>query len=207
MAKSPTWFSDPKSLRDAAYMAARSIEGVESAAVYVRTQCPTFADEQPAEVLGELDAGWLQRYSELHPTKTYFLTNDGRNWVLPSDGVIPDGVAKREVGVVLAMSYSPQAVGALKNEDPVFYQILLPLRTEYQKYRSNRKGDLIRQIRKLERAESGEVLRKPTKAFADYVSDLLGDMVVRCKNAKARGDDTADLDLLNRQIAAFKSVK
>jgi hypothetical protein len=32
-------------------------------------------------------------------------------------------------------------------------------------------------------------------------------MVTRCKNAKARGDDTADLDLLHRQVAAFKSAK
>jgi hypothetical protein len=31
--------------------------------------------------------------------------------------------------------------------------------------------------------------------------------VVRCKNAKARGDDTANLDLLAKQIAAFKAVK
>jgi len=35
----------------------------------------------------------------------------------------------------------------------------------------------------------------------------LDDMKTRCKNAKARGDATADLALLDRQIKAFMSAK
>lgn len=207
MAKTSLWSSDPKSLKDAAYQAARSIEGVESSARFVLSVCPTFITEQPTEVMEQLDEGWILRNSELNPPKIYFLSPDGRNWVLPSDGVVPEKAAKKEIGVHFAMSFTPQAFGTLKNTDPALYQILLPIRTAVSKYKSNRKADLIRQMKKIEREQSGEVLRHPTKAFAEYVTDTLSTMITRCKNAKARGDDSANLDLLNRQIAAFKSAK
>ena len=207
MAKPAIWNSDPKSLQDAAYQAARSIEGVEASAKYVLKQCPTFSTEQPTEVKEELEKGWILRYSELNPVKTYFLTSDGKNWVLPSDGVVPENVAKREIGVHFAMSFSSQAFGTLKNSDSSLYQIVLPIRTAFSKYKSNRLGDLLRLIRKIEREQAGEVLRAPTKNFTDFCADTLANLVVRCKNAKARGDDTANLDLLNKQIIAFKSAK
>ena len=208
MAKIATWSSDPKSLKDAAYQAARSIEGVESAARYIRSLCPSFADDQPAEVMEQLDAGWLLRYSELNPAKMFYLSSDGKLWVQSDDvAAIPEKAAKREIGIIFAMSYTPQAYGTLKNTDPSLHSILKPLRDAFSKYRSNRKGDIIRYIRKAERAESGEVQRAATKAFADYCQDVLSNLVTRCKNAKARGDDSANLELLNRQIAAFKGVK
>jgi hypothetical protein len=207
MAKPATWSYDPKSLKDAAYQAARSIEGIEASARYVLKQCPTFSTEQSEEVMEQLNEGWLLRHSELNPPKTFFLTSDGKNWVLPSDGVVPEKAAKKEVGVHFAMSFTPQAFGTLKTADYALYQILLPIRTAWSKYKSNRKGDLLRQIKKIERDESGEVIRHPTKAFEDYLADTLSTMITRCKNAKSRGDDTANLDLLNRRIAAFKAVK
>ena len=208
MAKIATWNSDPKSLKDAAYQAARSIEGVESAARFIRSTCPTFADEQPAEVMEQLDAGWLLRYSELNPAKMFYLTDDGRTWVeVAEGGKAPEKSGKREIGIVYAMSYTPQAYGTLKNTDPALHAILKPLRDNFSKYRSNRKGDIIRYIRKAERAEMGEQARAATKSFAEFCADTMTNMVTRCKNAKARGDDTANLDLLNRQIAAFKAVK
>lgn len=207
MAKSATWSYDPKSYKDAAYQAARSIEGVEAAARFVRASCPGFADDQPAEVMEQLDAGWLLRYSELNPAKMFYLSGDGKLWVEAAEGAAPEKAAKREVGIIFAMSYTPQAYGTLKNTDPSLHSILKPLRDAFSKYRSNRKGDIIRYIRKAERAESGENPRAATKAFADYCQDVLSNLVTRCKNAKARGDDSANLDLLNRQIAAFKGVK
>lgn len=208
MANTAKWSGDPKSLKDAAYQAARSIEGVESAAKYIRTLCPTFADDQPAEVMEQLDAGWLLRFSELNPVKMFYLTDDGKTWVeLAQGAAAPEKAAKREIGVIFAMSYTPQAYGTLKNTDPSLHAIMKPLRDAFSKYRSNRKGDIIRYIRKAERMESGENPRAATKAFADFVSDTLSNLVTRCKNAKARGDDTANLDLLNKQIAAFKGAK
>ena len=51
MAKPAIWSYDPKSLKDAAYMAARSIEGVESAAKYVMAQDPNFVTDPADEVL------------------------------------------------------------------------------------------------------------------------------------------------------------
>jgi len=208
MAKPATWSNDPKSLKDAAYQAARSIEGVEAAARYIRATCPTFADEQPAEVMEQLDAGWLLRYSELKPAKMFFLNEDGRTWVEVVEGAhAPEKAGKREIGIIYAMSYTAQAYGTLKNSDPSLHAILKPMRDDFSKYRSNRKGDIIRYIRKAERAEAGDQGRSPTKAFAEFCTDTLDNLVTRCKNAKARGDDTADLNLLIKQIAAFKAAK
>jgi hypothetical protein len=204
MAKPAAWINDPKSFKDAAYTAARSIEGVANAAKFVRTLCPDFVTTQPPEVMEELTAGWMLRYSELHPVETYFYTDDRRNLV---KGEAPKGAASIEVGIFYAMSFTPQAYGQLKNTDPCLHSVLAVHRTDFSKYRSNRKADLVSQIRKQEKAESGEVARAPTKSFDMVVVDTLDNLVTRCRNAKARGDDTANLDLLVRQIAAFKSAK
>jgi cell division protease FtsH len=59
----------------------------------------------------------------------------------------------------------------------------------------------------IKRLIDGPRTRSVTKTFVEYVADTLDTMVTRGKNAKARGDESVNLDLLNRQIAAFKAVK
>jgi hypothetical protein len=79
------------------------------------------------------------------------------------------------------------------------------VRNAWIKYRGNREKDLLRAIREL---QSGGV--KTRKATDDFVVFIVKHMDVardRCKTAASRGDATADLSLLDRQVAAFWSVK
>jgi hypothetical protein len=186
-----------KSYRDAAYSAALATDTVVDSAKFVHGQCPTFLDDAPEEVVNELNEGFMLRYSETHPAKTYCRI----------DGNVVEnakGKEKIEVSIYFAMSYTAQAFGALRNEDPQMHAIIKGWRDAWSKYRSNRHGDLKREIKRL---IEGPRTRTPIKTFAEVVGDVLDGMVTRCKNAKARGDDTANLDLLHRQVAAFKSVK
>ena len=186
-----------KSYRDAAYSAALATDTVVDSARFVYEHCPTFLVDAPEEVVSELDDGWMLRFSEKHPAKTYSRI----------DGNVVEnakGKEKIEVSIYFAMSYTPQAFGALRSEDPQMHKIIRDWRVDWSKYRSNRMGDLKREIKRL---IEGPRERGTTSAFTKYVADTLENMVTRCKNAKARGDDTADLDLLHRQVAAFKSAK
>jgi len=186
-----------KSYRDAAYSAALATDTVVDSARFVYEHCPTFLVDAPEEVVSELDDGWMLRFSEKHPAKTYSRI----------DGNVVEnakGKEKIEVSIYFAMSYTAQAFGALRSEDPQMHSIVKGWRDAWSKYRSNRMGDLKREIKRL---VEGPRTRTPTKLFAEVVGDVLDGLVTRCKNAKARGDDTADLDLLHRQVAAFKSAK
>lgn len=186
-----------KSHRDAAYSAALASDTVVDAAKFVYEQCPTFLDGAPEDVVKELDEGFMLRYSETHPAKTYSRI----------DGNVVEnakGKEKIEVSIYFAMSYTAQAFGALRSEDPQMHALIKGWRDAWSKYRSNRHGDLKREIKRL---IEGPRTRTPTKTFAEVVGDVLESLVVRCKNAKARGDDTADLEHLHRQVAAFKSAK
>ena len=186
-----------KTLRDAAYSAALATDTVIDSARFVYEKYPTFLDGAPDEVIAQLDEGYMLRYSETHPAKIYSRI-DG-NLVESSKGK-----EKVEVTIFYAMAFTPQAFGALRNEDPVLHGIIKVWRDTWSKYRSNKHGDLKREIRRL---IEGPRTRTPTKTFSEVVGDVLESLVVRCKNAKARGDESANLDLLHKQIAAFKSAK
>jgi len=186
-----------KSYKDAFYNAARATDTVAESAKFIHQKCPTFLEEIPEDVAVEMDAGLSLRFSEIKPAKVYSRI-DG-NLVESAKGV-----EKIEVTVFYAMSFTPQAFGALRNEDPQLHALIKTWRDAWSKYRSNRIGDVKREIRRL---IDGPRTRSVTKTFAEFIADTMDNMVTRGKNAKARGDETVDLDLLNRQIAAFKAVK
>lgn len=186
-----------KSAKDAAYSAAKASDTVADSAKFLYALCPTFLDSIPEEISTEIDEGLMLRMSEIKPAKVYSRI-DG-NLVESAKGK-----DKVEVTVFYAMSFTPQAFGALRNEDPMLHGIIKTWRDAWSKYRSNRLGDIKREIKRL---IDGPRTRSVTKTFVEYVADTLDTMVTRGKNAKARGDESVDLDLLNRQIAAFKAVK
>lgn len=186
-----------RSAKDAAYSAAKASDTIADSAKFLHAMCPTFLEEIPQELANEIDEGLMLRKSEIKPAKVYSRI-DG-NLVESAKGK-----DKVEVSIFYAMSFTPQAFGALRNEDPMLHGILKEWRDDWSKYRSNRIGDIKRAIRKM---LEGPRTRGETTAFTKYVADTLDNMVTRGKNAKARGDETVDLDLLSRQIAAFKSAK
>jgi hypothetical protein len=192
-----------KSFKDAAYQAAKAVDSIEEAAKFVYAKCPTVLDSMPDDVKSELDDGWMLRHHEKYPEKTYVRV-DG-NLVIPS-GKAPEKAEKVTVSVYTAMAYSQQAFGQLRNTDPALHGLISERRIKWKKYRGNRLGDLFSAIREMLGDDT-----KSTKAavddFAVYIVKHLDAAKTRCKNAISRGDTTADLALLERQLAAFWSTK
>jgi hypothetical protein len=191
-----------KSYKDAAYQAATAVVSLEEAAKYIAAQCPNFVDAQPDDVMAELDAGWLVKFNELKPAKFYMVVDKNLVQVDKPSGK----AATKEIGVYQAMAYSQQAFGQLKNDDPLLHGVIKVWRDAWKKYRSNRKGDIIRAIKNLNDAPRE---RAPVDAFTKWLTEnVFPNMVKRNKVSQGRGDDTAmPDDLLKRKIAAFKSAK
>ena len=191
-----------KSHKDAAYQAAKANDALQDAAKFVFEKCPTVLDGMPDDVRADLNEGWMLRYSEKHPEQVYVRV-DG-HLVLPS-GKVPEKAEKVQVSVFSAMSYSQQMFGQLKNSDPGLHGVIKTVRDAWIKYRGNREKDLLRAIRELQ--TGGVKTRKPTDDFVVFIAKHMDTARDRCKTAASRGDATADLSLLDRQIAAFWSVK
>ena len=181
------------SFKDAAYQSAISGERSASVARFVYEKCPTFLDEIPKEIKTQLDEGFALRWQEINPAVKY--TAD---WV-------PTETGGHEITLAYCLSYSQQAFGQMKNEDPVKHSIIKQVRDAFSKYRSNRLADLRTAVRRV--ANEGKTKTKaPTKHFDAWLSDLFDDMKSRCKTATARGDDTANEVKLRVAIDAFNKA-
>ncbi len=179
------------SLKDAGYQAAKHGEGMAQVARFVLDECPTFLDGVPDEVKAQLREGQALRWQELNPAIRY--TPD---WIPSKDGGI-------EVTLAYCMSYSQQAFGQLKNENPVQHGIIKGVRDKFNKYSSNVMGDLTRAIRRL-LSEGQEKTKTATKDYAKFLEDMFDSCKSRCKTAKARGDASAPDEVKLRQaIDAF----
>ena len=179
------------SLQDAGYQAAKHGEGMAQVARYVLEECPTFLDGVPDEVKAQLREGQALRWQELNPAIRY--TPD---WIPSKDG-------GTEVSLAYCMSYSQQAFGQLKNENPVQHSIIKGVRDKFNKYSSNVMGDLTRAIRRL-LSEGQEKTKAATKDYTEFLSDMFTTCKARCKTANARGDASAPDEVkLRRAIDAF----
>lgn len=178
------------SFKDAAYQSAVSAERSASIARYVLDKCPGFLDDIPKEVKAELDEGFALRWQEVNPAKKY--TAD---WV-PSD------TGNIEATLAFCLSYSQQAFGQLKNEDPAKHSVIKDVRDKFNKYRSNRLADLKTAVRRI--ANEGKTsTRQQAKVYSEWLNDTFDAMKARAKTATARGDESAHEAKLRVAIDAF----
>ncbi len=184
-------FVSVQSFKDAGYQSAISGERMANIARFVLDECPTFLDDVPKEIKVELDAGFALRWQELNPAKTY-----NAEWIPVESG------GAYNVTLDYCLSYSQQAFGQLKNEEPVKHSIIKAVRDAFSKYRSNKLADLRTAVRRLMN-EGKKSDRAQAKAFEDWVFSMFDTMKARCKTAAARGDTTADEVKTRVAIAAF----
>ena len=180
------------SFKDAAYKSALTGETMESIAKWVNEKCPSFVDEVPAEIKSELRDGFGLRWQELNPAKTF----DSNSWIPKENGDI-------NVTLAYCLSFSQQAFGQLKADHPVQHGVIKKIRDDFNKYVSNKMGDLRRAVRRVQ-AEGQPRERLQAKLFMAYVSDIFADMKKRNMTAKARGDEQSVDDIkLRLAIDAF----
>jgi hypothetical protein len=177
-----------KSFKDAAILSATISERMATVAQFIVTNCPTFLDDVPKEVKAELTEGWAVRWQELNPATEFS----------------PEWIPKKSGGFIatlaFAMSYSQQAFGQLKNEDPVKHGVIKDIRDKFNKYCSNRMKDLKKAVRDLNPETR---TRTQSDNFATYIEKTMDNIKTRCKNAVARDDATANELKTRMAIQAF----
>ena len=198
-------------IKDGAYQQAK-VRGVtrsivESLMAYIpNLGDPAVADPFSDEVRDELRAGYMQRWAETNPSKL-FVAVDG-NWVEKSE---KEGMAlkaeKFTLDVYSAFSYTQQAFGALKNEQPKKHELIGGVRTKVNKYIHNCLADLKREATRIYKEKNNIVATRTTVDYFDWL--LTGDKSVmanirqRAINAKAKGEEI-DIATIDKAIAAFK---
>jgi hypothetical protein len=190
----PTPVVEISSFKDAGYQGATSGETMERVAQFVIRKCPDFLNSYSDEVGAELKSGWALRWQELHPATIY------------SDEWTPNPKGLHNVTLAYCMSYSQQAFGQIKSDNPVKHGVIKGIRDEFSKYVSNRLSDLKRAVRK-ELNKGVVVQRVQAKEWEKYEKDTFDAMKARCKTALARNDASAPTEVkLRMAIDAFKTA-
>ena len=182
-----------KSIRDMAYNHAVIDDSLKSHAQFAIDNFKNFPEEISKEERAECYEGYIARYNELHPVEKYARIDS--HW-LPLKSLSKDAKPLEVVewnGAYALSAFSQQAFGNLKNEDLAKYNALKPLRDAASKYASGKVKSLQSKAKEILREQSGEPkTREATKAFAEVVKAMHDELKNRCKNAKARGDESAD---------------
>jgi hypothetical protein len=204
-----------KGVRDGGYEQAKLHGVTRSLVTQLMALIPGLGSSDDAisdEVKAELKQGYALRWNEENPSR-YFVAADG-NWVEceSEEKMLSHKKAEKfTLNVHSAFAYTQQAFGALKTEEPLKHSLIKETRDKFNKYVSNRIRDLNAYAKKIYNEQNGiERQRAPVALFNDWV--LTGDksalsvMRQRCINAKAKGDETADLAKLDKALAAFKTA-
>lgn len=196
-----------KSIKDMAYNHAVVDDSLKAHAQYAMDEFKNFPEEITPEERAECYEGYIARHNELHP-KVQYARIDG-NW-LPLESLSKDAKPQEVAewnGAFALSGFSQQAFGNLKNEDNAKYLVLKPLRDAASKYASGKIKSLEKKAREILREKSGEPkTREATKAFSEVVKAMHDELKNRCKNAKARGDESADEDKYRKALDAFNVV-
>lgn len=179
------------SLKDGAYKQALANDRMRSVARYVIDQSKGFPETVADEVKEQLYDGYRLRFNEVNKPATYAVVNDHYLLIDGSNPALENEKEKVVIGVDYCFAYSQQQYGKLKNENPYLHAIVKEWRDKVNTYCSNRLGDLKRQARTILN-EGKQRERGATADFAKRLDEVFKDLAVKCKNAKARGDETAD---------------
>ena len=202
------------SLTDLGYRQGATRDALQNQARYAIDNIVGFPEEIDDTSKEKLEKGYMMRYNDNYPAKTYGIV-DGN--YLDFESLDKDAQSKIkekvEIGVDVVFSYTQQEYGKLKSTDPAKYAAFKPWREAFIDYKSGCLSDLKAAARKLLKKKDGTE-RAANLDFAEYIcrkegtetKGVLEDMLTRCRTASKRKDATADMDRLQKSIAAFKSV-
>lgn len=173
----------PRSFKDAGYQTAMVGDNRKAIAQFVLDKCPTFLDKCPDEIKTELFAGFQLRAHELWGSKVY---RNGDTGALIED---PNGGISLDVNV--AMAYTGQAFGKLKDEHPALHGLIKQWRDRFSKYSSNCMADLKTACKRVLN-ESNPRERSANKSFHEAIKDAFDALDKRAKVGEGRGDVTAN---------------
>ena len=202
------------SLTDLGYRQGATRDALRNQAQYAIDHIVGFPEEIDDASKSQLEKGYMMRFNDNHPPKTYGIVDGNYLDFATLDKDAQSKIKEKvEIGVDVVFSYTQQEYGKLKSTDPAKYAAFKPWRESFIDYKSGCLGDLKAAARKLIKKASNTE-RAPNLDFAEWIErkegtdtkGVLSDMITRCRTASKRKDATADLERLTKSIAAFKAV-
>lgn len=188
------------------YELAKNVDAKNTLARSVVSEYPDF-DENVSDIAKEqLYMGFQLRYAENNP-------DIKKGYVFKDNGYIPVDDAtfsafkgdKFQVSIGAVMSYTSQAFGAMRTKNPNLHSLIKPIRDKVNTYCSNRMKDLIKAVKDIKN-EGKPKNRGATNSYDVTITEWLDNLPKKCKNALARGDDTANEKKTLSAIGAFKDA-
>ena len=207
--------NNPTSLPDLGYRHGGALHTVKQLAVWALDGgVKGFPDNVSDEDTLSIRQGYKRKHSELNPATQYCII-EGK-YLKVSDmqlqGIeLPKNPEVVNIGVDYAFSFTQQQAGKLKEtHNPTLHKIVADIRTRCNKYETTTFAKLQAEGNKILKERKGEVTqRKGNLAFMEWLYNDKGvfdTMKTRCKNAKAKGDEFADVAKLDKAISAFNAV-
>ena len=202
------------SLTDLGYRQGATRDALRNQAQYAIDNIVGFPEEIDDASKGMIEKGYMMRFNDNRPAKVYGIVDGNYLDFANLDKDAQSKVKERvEIGVDVVFSYTQQEYGKLKSTDPAKYASFKPWREAFIDYRSGCLNDLKAAARKLLKKKDGAE-RAANLDFAEYIyrkegtetKGILEDMLTRCRTASKRKDSTADMDRLQKSIAAFKTA-
>lgn len=207
--------NQPTSLPDLGYRHGGALHTVKQLATWALDGgVKGFPDNVSDEDTLSIRQGYKRKHSELNPATQYCIV-EGK-YLKVSDmqlqGIeLPKNPELVNIGVDYAFSFTQQQAGKLKEtHNPILHKIVADIRTRCNKYETTTFAKLQTEGNKILKERKGETTqRKGNLAFMEWLYNDKGvfdTMKTRCKNAKAKGDEFADVAKLDKAIQAFNAV-
>jgi len=205
---------NPTGLEDLGFKHGGALRTVKQLALWAIDNVKGFPESVSAEDVLSVRKGYLHRYALDNPSTEYIVIE---NKLCKADDLVMSGIEipakaeRRNIGVDYAFSFSSVEAGKLKesqSEPSNLYGIVKGIREPANKYTSNCWGKLVTAGKEAVKEKAGvKAERKANLDFYEFLYDkdkgVLSLMQTRCKNAKAKGDATADEKKLSKAIIAF----
>ena len=198
----------PTSLEDLGFRHSGAMETVKTLARWALDNVKGFPESVSSDDVLTVRKGSAHRWSINNPAIEYVVIEG--NYLRASD--LTDIPAKAErviIGHDVAFSYTQQQAGKLKEtHSPEYHKLIADVRQAVNAYTSNCWNKLISAGKTEADLRNGvKKARTPNLDFVEYLYDkekgIFSIMQTRCKNAKAKGDVTADEKRLAKAIVAF----
>lgn len=203
--------NQPQNLADLGYRHGGALQTVKSLASWALDNVKGFPDNMGDDDITEIRLGYKRKHSELNPPTQYCIVEGKYLKVddMKLQGIeLPKNPELVNIGVDYAFSFTQQQAGKLKEtHNPTLHGIVAEIRTNCNKYETTTLKKLISEGNKILNERKGiKTERKGNLSFFEYLYNDKGvfdTMRTRCKNAKAKQDESADLAKLEKAIIAF----
>lgn len=205
--------STPANVQDWGLRSNRALTNVKTLASWGIDSVKGFPDSVAEDIVADFRLGVQHDHSLMHPAIEYAVIEG--NYLKVADlqaDRINDKTERVFIGVDYAFSFTPQQAGKIKEtHSPELHKIVSGIRTPCNKHTSNVWNKMVAEGKKIVAERAGKLPeRKGNLSFFEYLYNSKGGifdaMTTRCKNAKAKGDEFADVDKLAKAIIAFNVV-